>query len=75
MTGEELIEMIFAKQKDRQLLWMQLKTKFTPDDLEKIAEEEFADLVALITEREIVSSVERIQQESNFQIKDAKEKM
>lgn len=57
MTAEELIELTFAKQKDRELLWLQLRTKFTPHDLEKIAENEFADLVSAITEREIVSQV------------------
>lgn len=45
MTAEELIELTFAKQKDRTLLWLQLKVKFTPEDLERIAEEEFFDLI------------------------------
>lgn len=54
---------------------MQLRVKFTPDDLERIAEEEFADLVNAITEREIITQVQRITEESQFQIKDAKEKM
>ena len=75
MSTEELVELAFSKQKDRELLWLQLKKRFTQEDLEKIAEEEFADLVAAITEREIVAQVESIQEEAQFQIKDAKHKM
>jgi hypothetical protein len=55
MTAEELIELTFVKQKDRELLWLQMRPKFTMEELEKIAEEEFAELVNAITEREITT--------------------
>ncbi len=55
MTVEELVELTFAKQPDHQILWLQLKCKFTMEDLEKIAEEEFSELINVITEKEIIS--------------------
>lgn len=57
MTLEELVELTFAKQPDHELLWQHLKYKFTPTDLEKIAEEEFFDLINGITEKEITTQV------------------
>ena len=30
MTSRELVELLFTKQKDRGLLWLQLRPKFTP---------------------------------------------
>lgn len=75
MTTEELVELTFAKQPDHQLLWLQLKCKFTQQDLEQIAEDEFAELINVITEKEIVTQVQKITRESEFQIRDAKEKM
>ena len=53
MTARELIELTFAKQKDRVLLWLQIKVKFSSEELDQIAEEEFAYLVNGICEREI----------------------
>ena len=44
-------------------------------DLEKIAEEEFAELINVITEKEIITQVNKITKESEFQIRDAKDKM
>jgi len=55
MTTEELIELTFAKEPNREILWLKIRYKFTPADLEKIAAEEFADLVSIITEKEITS--------------------
>ena len=75
MTARELIELTFAKQKDRVLLWLQIKVKFSSEELDQIAEEEFAYLVNGICEREIKTQIQAISQESQFQIKDAKEKM
>jgi hypothetical protein len=57
MTTEELIELTFAKQPDHYQLWLQLKCKFTMQDLEQIAEDEFSELIDVITEKEIVSQV------------------
>lgn len=45
MSSRELVELLFAKQKDRGLLWLQLRGKFSAEELEAIAEEEFAELV------------------------------
>jgi hypothetical protein len=44
-------------------------------DLEQIAEDEFSELIDVITEKEIVTQVQKITKESEFQIRDAKEKM
>ena len=38
MNSKELIELTFAKEKDQEIIWNQLKPKFTQDALEKIAE-------------------------------------
>lgn len=64
MTPRELIEILFTKQKDRTLLWLQIRPKFTNEELESIAEEEFAELVGAITGREIRQQVQLITQES-----------
>lgn len=64
MTPRELIEILFTKQKDRTLLWLQIRPKFTNEELESIAEEEFAELIGAITEREIRQQVQLITQES-----------
>ena len=66
MTTEELIELTFAKQPDHSLLWLQLKCKFTMQDLEQIAEDEFSELINVITEKEIVTQVQKITKESEF---------
>jgi hypothetical protein len=60
MTMEELVEMVFAKQPDRELVWNALRYKFAQEDLEKIAAEEFADLVNDIVEKEITTQVHKI---------------
>lgn len=60
MTMEELVELIFAKQPDRELLWNAIRYKFSQADLEKIAAEEFADLVNEIVEKEITTQVQKV---------------
>ena len=60
MTMEELVEMVFAKQPDRDLVWNAIRYKFAQEDLEKIAAEEFADLVNDIVEKEITTQVHKI---------------
>jgi hypothetical protein len=42
------------------VIWGQLKRKFNKETLEKIAEEEFSDLISELTEREITTQVEKI---------------
>jgi hypothetical protein len=55
MNSMELIELTFAKEKDQNVIWSQIKKKFTEDQLEKIAEEEFAEIINQITEKEIIT--------------------
>ena len=52
--------MVFAKQPDRELVWNAIRYKFAQEDLEKIAAEEFADLVNDIVEKEITTQVHKI---------------
>jgi hypothetical protein len=66
MTAEELIELACQKQKDREILWLMLKPRFSEEDLERIAAEEFVELISTITEKEITSQVQRIREESQF---------
>lgn len=66
MNSEELIELTFAKEKDQIIIWKQLKLKFASESLEKIAEEEFSDIISAITEKEITTQVDRITTESKF---------
>lgn len=65
---------MFAKQVDREMIWFMIKVKFTPQELETIAEEEFADLINGIIEKQITSQVQLITDECEFQVRDSKEK-
>ena len=55
MNTNELIELVFAKEKDHSYIWTVIKYKFTGEMLEKIAEEEFADIINEITEKELTT--------------------
>lgn len=57
------------------MIWTQIKKKFSYETLEKIAEEEFADIINSITEKEITTHVQKITDESKFQIQDSKDKL
>ena len=75
MNSEELIELCFAKEKDHLVVWRQIKKRFTDDALEKIADEEFTDIISEVTEREITTQVQKIQEESKLQMQNLTEKL
>ncbi|CDW89079.1 UNKNOWN [Stylonychia lemnae] len=75
MNSMELIEMVFTKEKDQEVIWQQIKRKFQIETLEQIAEDEFAEIINKITEKEITTQALKITEESKFQIQDAKDKL
>ena len=55
MNSEELIELTFTKEKNHWVIWNLLKRNFSQEAIEKIAEEEFNEVINQITEREITT--------------------